>query len=631
MRTSAVLDTARKKRLGQYFTPPRVGRLLAALADAESARTIIDPMVGSADLLRSCLEVGAEPDVLLGLDLDPLAVEQARAALDGVAGAEVAVGDAFSAELPSEQFDLVITNPPYIRYQSKGEVQGITVPSAESVRAGLLRAIEDRTELSEESRSLWTRAAKGYPGTSDVAVPAWMLSAALVREGGVLAVVAPQAWLSRNYAHYVRELLDRAFDVEAIVDDGDAAWFDDAQIRTQLVVARRRAVGEQVPGHSVVKARATRDLEVEGSLRGAFPSEAEVASALRVVSETTSVAVTRGLTARVEHKLSATSSGKEARVPAHVGAVLGIDSGEAPTRTLESYGWRSGQGIRTGANDFFYVSVDAGLARPASRWGIDSLPLPSSCLLPAVRRQSDLDDSLAVDLSQLDSRIVYLRGWVTSADLKRMGDGDVQVLPTAVSRWIAQAADSAFSAKDPSKLFPDLAAVATNVRNDRSGRPVSFWYQLPELATRHRPALFLGRVCGGRPKAFLNRSAVVVDANFSGLWEAERDAMPAEAMLALLNSSWVWANLEATCTLLGGGALKVEANDLRRLVLPDFSSKDVERLCRIGHDAMKAFSMEVQVAIDAVVAGAVAPKRGGIDAVALRGLAEQSLGHRSPL
>src|SRR4051794_27885178 len=158
-------------------------------------------MVGSADLLLSCLAVGAEPDQLVGLELDPIALARAEAALKDVPGAELVLGDAFSVMLPPEQFDLVITNPPYIRYQSKGNVDGVRVPSSETVRAGVLRAIKRRGRLSDDARSLLMRAARSYPGTSDIAVPAWILSASLVREGGMLAVVAPQAWLSRNYAH----------------------------------------------------------------------------------------------------------------------------------------------------------------------------------------------------------------------------------------------------------------------------------------------------------------------------------------------------------------------------------------------------------------------------------------------
>lgn len=621
---------ARKKQLGQYFTHQRVGRLLAALAGAETARTIIDPMVGSADLLRSCLSIGAHPKKLVGVELDPLALDQARAELDGVDGSELIQGDAFSVELPPNQFDLVITNPPYIRYQSKGQINDLNVPTSTAVRAGLVHAIKNRTGFSDEERDLWLRAATTYPGTSDIAVPAWILSAALVREDGVLAVVAPQAWLSRNYAHAVRELLDRAFDVEVIVEDGDVDWFEDAQVRTQLVVARRRRLNKNTTGHSVVRACATRDLRTHGVLRGDLASEAAVAKSLRQVASSHSLAVTTGLTAYVEHGFSVAASGTTVQVPARVAAALGVATSDVATRTLESYGWRTGQGLRTGANEFFYVRIVDGEVRPDNRWGLGSLEIPSVCLLPAVRRQSELGPSPSVDASQLSSRIVNFRGWVAAADLKRVDQREVQVLPSTVSRWIAQVSETPFSVKDPTKLFPNLAAVATNSRNDHTGQPVGFWYQLPELAARHRPTLFLGRVCGGRPRTYLNEPGIVVDANFSGLWPVTSNAMSSEALLALLNSSWTWVNLESTCTVLGGGALKIEATDLRRLALPDLSPTELNHLTSLGRSAAKELSSSTLRAIDDVIVGSL--MRGlsdAGDAAQLRALGERALANRS--
>lgn len=625
-------EAARKKQLGQYFTGQRVGRLLAALAGAETAKSIIDPMAGSADLLVSCLAIGAEPERLVGLELDPFALAQARAVLDGVRGLDLILTDAFSAALPAEQFALVITNPPYIRYQSRGEVDGISIPSSEAVRDGLVRAITARGVLSDEARARLLHAARTYPGTADIAVPAWILSAALVREGGVLAVVAPQAWLSRNYAHAVRELLDEAFDVEIIVEDGDASWFEDAQVRTHLVVAHRRAIGARSPARSVVLARATCELDSSGALRGSLRSEQAVAAALRNVFSSHSVEVTTGLTAHIEHNLSVAAAGQAGNVPGRVAATLGVPSGDIATRTLESYGWRAGQGLRTGANDFFYVSYVEGKARPAARWGITSLAIPPECLFPAVRRQSELGESLGIHPGvSLPSRIVNLRGWVTAADMSRMGAaGDVRVLPNAVGKWIAQVASAPLSERNPLKLFPDLAAVATNIKADRSGRPVAFWYQLPELAPRHRPSLFIGRVCGGQPTAYANSASTVIDANFSTLWPVTPDAFPAKALLALLHSSWVWANLEATCTVLGGGALKVEATDLRRLALPDLAADDITRLARLGHALLTRRSSDVTRAVDEAVVSVLTPNQSDTNpATELRALAEKALGHRS--
>ena len=626
------MNAARKKQLGQYFTGQRVGRLLAALASAETAESIIDPMAGSADLLVSCLAIGAKPERLVGVELDPLALAQARAALEGVRGVDLILTDAFSATLPAEQFALVITNPPYIRYQSKGEVDGISIPSSEAVRDGLVRAIKARGALSDEARARLLHAARAYPGTADIAVPAWILSAALVREGGILAVVAPQAWLSRNYAHAVRQLLDEAFDVDVIVEDGDASWFDDAQVRTHLVVAHRRVIGARSAAHSVVLARATRELDSSGVLRGSFRCEQAVAAALRKVFSSHSVEVTTGLTAHVEHDLSVAAVGQEGNVSGRVAATLGVLSEDIATRTLESYGWRAGQGLRTGANDFFYVSYAEGEARPAARWGITSLAIPPECLFPAVRRQSELGESLDIHAGiSLPSRIVNLRGWVTAADVKRMGAaGDVYVLPNAVGKWIAQVASAPLSDKEPTKLFPELAAVSTNIKTDHSGRPVAFWYQLPELAPRHRPSLFIGRVCGGQPTAYANSAGTVIDANFSTLWPVRPDALPTEALLALLHSSWVWANLEAACTVLGGGALKVEATDLRRLALPDLAADDITRLARLGHALLTRRSSDETYAVDEAVVRALTPSGSATSpATGLRAFAEKALGHRS--
>jgi hypothetical protein len=424
--------------------------------------------------------------------------------------------------------------------------------------------------------------------------------------------------------------LDAAFDVEVIVEDGDATWFDDAQIRTQLVVARRRPLTACRPERTTVMARATRDLATSGGLHGTLGSETAVTEALRSVTSDSAVVVTAGLVAFVERGLSLSATGRGAQLPPRVAAVLGPAAGGVLVRTLESYGWRAGQGLRSGANDFFYVSVIDGVVRPDPRWGIGSLPIPSECLLPAVRRQNELGDGFAVDESLLPSRLVGLRGWVTASDRKRMAPGDARILPAQVGKWIAQVASTPLSTKDTTKLFPDLAAVTTNSRTDRFGRPTSFWYQLPALAPRHRPTLFVGRVCGGRPKTFLNSSGIVVDANFSGLWPVEPDALPPEALLALLNSSWVWANLESTCTVLGGGAMKVEATDLRRLALPDLSSAAVGRLAELGRSLVRCPSEAIVDSIDHVVAGTVEPGSGAADrAAALRTLAKRALQHRS--
>lgn len=620
-------DAARKKALGQYFSGRRVGRLLAALAQANNARRIIDPMVGSGDLLASCVEVGASPISLVGFDLDPSAVEQAARALDGLPGVAVAVANAFEANLPESPFDLVITNPPYIRYQSQGAVDGIEIPLAGRVRAGLVRLLQLRPGLEPEFRAALLRAAERYPGTADLAVPSWILSASLVADEGVLAVVAPQAWLTRSYAQTVRELLDEVFEVEFIVDDGDASWFDDALVRTQLVVARR---SRKRRTNSVVMARATRALDSGGSLRGEFADEVGVVAALREVHSGAPQLVTRGLTAHREIAGLLAARGDVGHVSTRVRAALGSNEELRTPRSLATYGWQVGQGLRTGANDFFYLRAEASGARPSTRWGSDLLPIPEECLLPVVRRQSDLGDTFdVVDGSALPSRALYLRGWATAADTRRAGS-EAAPLPPAVSRWIDRVATSTLNDREGARLFPDLAAVAPNVRRDRSGRQTGFWYQLPPLAPRHRPEALMARVCGASPAAYANTSGAVVDANFSTFWTVGADPLELPALVALLHSSWVRANLEVSCTVLGGGALKVEAADLRRLALPDLNHEQRASLVSLGAQLMTAGrGSETQRAIDLVVGDALGAHNAQEAATALAQLADDRFMHRT--
>jgi len=490
-------EQARRKRLGQYFTGLAVARLLAALANAESARSVIDPMAGSGDMLRACLEVGCEPAALVGLELDPDAAATAARHLRGVDAGRIITGDAFSSNLPRHQFDLVITNPPYIRYQSSSMSADLAVPSARQIRRNLIGQVDRREKLSDQARSVLIEAVHTYPGTSDVAVPAWILSAALVAENGTLAIVVPQAWLSRNYAATVREMLDRAFAVEVIVQDGDATWFDDAQVRTHLLVARRRPVDGSRAGRSrVVVGRATRQLRNGDYLTGAFGSEREVATALRAVTSRHPKEVTAGLTAMVESRAPEPDAGRSTSVSPEIAHFFRAVGRPAPTRSLESLGWRCGQGMRTGANEFFYVTaVDGGVVETAPRWQHRRLAMPEECLIPAIRRQSDVRGQICIPSGALTARLLNLHNWIAGADhaaamaagvSEQWLGGRYAVLSQDVGSWISEVAATPLSDQDPGKRIPRLTAVATNVKKGQAGEPLSLWYHLPPLAPRHQ-------------------------------------------------------------------------------------------------------------------------------------------------
>ncbi|MCZ7561645.1 MAG: N-6 DNA methylase [Burkholderiaceae bacterium] len=244
---------ARRKRLGQYFSGPPLARLLVVLAARPSIRSAIDPMAGRGDMLVAARGLLPKCSQLHGIEIDPVAHGQCAATLEGT-NALCLSGNAFDPAtlslLAPHGYDLVVTNPPYVRYQAQKHGAGtqVRLPSALEVRNGLRRCLGNLPHLCDSDRADFLALAEGYSGHSDLAVPSWILCAALLAPGGTLAMVVPEAWLNRDYAAIVRYLLLRWFRIEFIVEDAHAAWFSDALVKTTLLVAHR--TGARASAHA---------------------------------------------------------------------------------------------------------------------------------------------------------------------------------------------------------------------------------------------------------------------------------------------------------------------------------------------------------------------------------------------
>ena len=581
---------AEKKRLGQYFTGLPLATLTAAAAGIDPYARIIDPMVGSGDMLEACLLLGAEAGSLFGIDIDARAVDLAH---HRIPGALLEVGSAFSHDFGTDPFDLVITNPPYVRYQSTSAAAGadFAIPSAEEVRRTLCTHIRRLPYLAQPERASLLRLAQSYSGLADLAVPSWILCASLVREGGIVAILVPQAWLNRDYAVTVRELLGRHFSVETILEDTDASWFTEAQIRTSIVIARRKAVDPSAPAFpsnsSYIRVRVTSKARVGENLVGSFGSEPAF---IRHLGSSTADGeafseVASGIEAQTVCPRTLTDGGRS--VPEWLAHLFSEDTNFPPLVTLADLGWSVGQGLRTGANEFFYAESngDEGDVILIPRLAARPVSLPAETVLPAVRKQSDVHDGFAIRAETLSGRLVSLDGWATKEDAferARTGLAPMNVLGSAASNAIHQASQRMIG-KLP---LPLLSAVKTNVRQIvTAAGPVKsrYWYQLPTLQSRHRPDLAIPRVCGGRPRTRLNvgRDAVI-DANFSSLWATSSAQIRPKALLALLNSDYVVLTLEHQAHVLGGGALKIEATHLRKILLPRLNDTQLDQLEVLG-------------------------------------------------
>lgn len=648
-RHEAGLEPQRRKRLGQFFTGLPLGRLLAALSLDTSASSVIDPMAGNGDLIDAAIERAFQRRQLLsrveGVEVDDetagVCSTRIAAWLDEglVDSLIVRSGDAFDETFARDYdhsgYDLVITNPPYVRYQSlSAESNETSAPrSATDIRRSLIRIAQSRIDRAEWP--VWRVLIERYSGLADLSVPAWILAASLVRAGGVLALVAPATWRSRNYGDIIQYLLARCFRIEFLVEDTQPGWFSDALVRTQLVVARRRPSQESCAAlrdrprakDATVTARVSPPASANGSLVGkAFPSgdpEHDFAQWLRRV-DGSGEDQSRGLSWTVALAqdmwdgafLSAMSRGWYSALEQPPGAgLLFAGSTEAKPTIVPPVlrpllddltevhlvlpgvlGISISQGLRTGCNGFFYVDLVAELApdrsvvRVSQDFGGHEIEVPSSCLVPVVRGQAEVQ--YRRNDSTLKGRVLDLSRWVLpedAADVERArhlyareGTAVPTVMPPALAEFVRRAAEKPYGAGPRMSKIPELSAVRTNVRDGSAGRTPRFWYMLPPFANRHRPAAFVARVNQDVPTVEVNDDPpVLIDANFSTVW-AEKAGLSRYTIRALLNSSWCRACMEALGTPLGGGALKLEATQLRRMPLPALTAAELVGLDTAG-------------------------------------------------
>ncbi|HBO6814853.1 N-6 DNA methylase [Pseudomonas aeruginosa] len=635
-------DAERRKRLGQYFTGVGLGRVLAALAEADKAKSIVDPMAGSGDLLASCIEINAEPEVLAAIEIDPVALD---ACAERLPKAHCLLGSAFDPEtvtkLPAQAWDLVIANPPYVRYQAFSEKADAShaLPSAIQIRAGLLRTIDLMSALDAEDKRLFAHLVDGYSGLSDLAVPSWILCAAMVKQGGRLAMVLPESWLSRDYATIVHYLLFRWFDVEFVVEDEHASWFEDAQVKTTLIVAKRtkrRASALSLPEGasychiSISAAAASQDSPIGNIPLPGRCREKSFANQARLwlrnaSSHSTELARARPVSLMQAYRNAVAAAARqkwfvalgepkarEERVNIPHDIYDWLVRRELPVtfETLESQGVSVGQGLRTGANAFFYADGQRQgdmvlLSFVGSLAGVKA-SVPTSIARPVLRRQSELPEGFVVSPVTATGWALDLRGHALPDDI---GAGDListpyQPMPEEVAAVVKAAAQANFGTPEKPQKIWELTAVAPNMRPAVRGAHPRYWYMLPDFAPRHLPDVLLARVNSATPKAYLNEGReCLVDANFCTLWTAEKSTWTAHALLAFMNSAWAQAAIERSGAVMGGGALKVEATHLRRLPVPNFGAQRLHMLSELGGQLAEGTDAQATLAeIDELIA-----------------------------
>ena len=621
--------SSHQKRFGQYFSGDKVAALLSLLLpQGLQYRSIVDPMAGKGDLLNAAVPKAMPDAHILGVEIDEPVAATCQKRLPQ---ANIICEDAFQSNviITEKGWDLVITNPPYVRYQLQNDDNGV-MPTGNSIRSNLCTLLNGLSYLSIEERQLLLQITQNYSGLSDMAVPSWILCAALVRVGGILAMIVPETWLNREYAKPIQYLLMKTFDVLAIARDVNACWFENALVRTCLVVAKKKEavllpetdnaetlfidLGSELAGeHSLIDHLAWNGLAGKDALLALLSSESNVSGDGFAVK-------TRKTISLFPHMLSAHRMPKWIlsedfhqpsscfQLPPELDSVLNNSSGQE-YMTLSDLGGHCGQGLRTGANEFFYFKIvgetDKEYSLRTGKWfeGGKTIKVSKEFIIQCVQNRREVDGVVA-NPCRLETGVLYLQEYIRPQDFDACVYGTAEhykKLPTILSDYIS-AAEKHKNSRGLS--FREYSAVKPNEKKSGS-QYERFWYMLPQLAPRHLPNLCITRVSSAAAYCvYIPQSAknpIAVDANFVTLWCSSEDTL--KICLALLNSTWSKCYMELLCTVMGGGALKIEASHVNKLLFPKFTFQQLQRLSECGTQIVteKKIAAELRDAIDIII------------------------------
>ncbi|HEX2224534.1 MAG TPA: N-6 DNA methylase [Thermoanaerobaculia bacterium] len=220
MVTSSPVERRQRKSLGAFYSPSSLVEPLVAWAVTRPDQSVLDPSCGDGIFLqaagRRLRSLGATPartaSLLHAVDLNPdaAAVTRTRVAAEiGFPPSRVLVADFFSlppsgglfgASTALDGVDVVLGNPPYIRYQEF---------SGGARLAALERAADAGVQL--------TRLASSWAHFVAHAV-------AFLRPGGRLALILPAELIHTSYAAPLREHLRRSFEDIGVVSFRQAVF-----------------------------------------------------------------------------------------------------------------------------------------------------------------------------------------------------------------------------------------------------------------------------------------------------------------------------------------------------------------------------------------------------------------------
>ncbi len=323
-------DREKLREKGQFWTPPWVAEAMVGYLLAGGHKSIFDPAIGAGaffNAAKSLMAEGASRIKLLGTELDPKALKQARQ--NGLSDEDLAAVEIrdFISDPPEGPFEAIVANPPYIRHH---RLAAHTKSFLKSYGARLIGSALD--------------------GRAGLHVYFLLRALELLADDGRLAFIVPADTCEGIFARTLWRWISANYRLDAVVTfSPEASPFPTVDTNPIILMLAKRPPGREFLCAMCEEAE-TPELKVWTLSGFQTISGNALSPRRRLVSE----AVSTGLS----------------RAP-------GNGTGDGPTLSAFATIMR---GIATGANDFFHLT----------RARAEELAIPQEFLLPAVARTRDV-------------------------------------------------------------------------------------------------------------------------------------------------------------------------------------------------------------------------------------------------
>ncbi len=465
---------------GQFWTPDWIAEPMTEYVLADRGGLLFDPAVGTGAFFRAAKVIASEKGLdvsFAGMEIDPSILSQSlEYGLTQDDIALVQIGD-FVLQPPTTKFQAIVANPPYIRHHRLDP------------------------EKKEQLKRLATQiVGRQLDGRAGLHVYFLVRALSLLKEQGRLAFIMPADTCEGKFAPDLWGWISRNFAIDAVITfSPNATPFPNVDTNPLIFFIRN---APPKPQFLWVKCSRPATDALKRWVRSGFDDEQDLFVIVRDLKEGLSTGLSR-----------------EPCPNYHARYMLGDF-----VRVM--------RGIATGANEFFFMTVEK-----ARKLGI-----PDAYFAKAIGRTRDVpgDEITHETIERLEHK-----GRPTM--LLTLSGDNPEVFPDSIRRYL----------QEGERLgLPKRPLIAQR-------KP---WYKMEVRV----PPPFLFAYLGRRNSRFIRNTAKVVPlTGFLCVYPKDNDEEHLEKIWKILNHPDTLANLSKIGKTYGDGAIKVEPRLLEKLPIPD--------------------------------------------------------------